>query len=128
MRYMLLIYNCEPPGPEEPGFEDAVARINAFAAECRRRGVLVGGDKLAPESTATTVRVRDGRTMITDGPFVETHEYLGGYYIVDCETLDEVLELTAICPFVEWGGIEVRPMAVVPGVDNTPSGVAAGGE
>jgi hypothetical protein len=121
VRYMLLIYDCEPPGPGEPGFEEAVARINAFAAECRRRGVLVAADPLQPESTATTVRVRDGRTLITDGPFAETHEHLGGYYLFDCDTLDEVLELTAICPFAEWGGIEVRPLAFVPGVDHTPS-------
>jgi hypothetical protein len=118
---MLLIYDCEPPGPGEPGFEEAVTRINAFAAECRRRGVLVAGDPLQPESTATTVRVRDGRTLITDGPFAETHEHLGGYYIFDCDTLDEVLELTEACPFAEWGGIEVRPLAFVPGVDHTPS-------
>jgi hypothetical protein len=121
VRYMLLIYDCEPPGPGEAGFEEALARINGFAAECRRRGVLVAGDPLQPESTATTVRVRDGRTMITDGPYAETHEHLGGYYVFDCDTLDEVLELTELCPFAEWGGIEVRPLAFVPGVDHTPS-------
>lgn len=121
MRYMMLIYNCEPPGPGEPGFEEAVARINAFAAECRRRGVLEAADPLQPESTATTVRIENGKTLITDGPFAETHEHLGGYYILDCDTLDDVLELAEICPFAEWGGIEVRPLAVVPGVDHTPS-------
>ncbi|MGH3761739.1 YciI family protein [Actinophytocola sp.] len=125
MRYMMLIYNCEPPGPGEPGFEEAVARINAFAAECRRRGVLVAADPLQPESTATTVQVKDGRTLITDGPFAETHEHLGGYYILDCDTLDEVLELAASCPFAELGAIEVRPLATVPGVDHTPSVVPA---
>jgi hypothetical protein len=121
MRYMLLIYNCDPPGPGEPGFEEALARINAFAEECRRRNALVAGSKIQDETTATTVQVRDGRTMITDGPFVETHEHLGGYYVLECDTLDEALELAARCPFAELGAIEVRPLFAVPGVDHTPS-------
>jgi hypothetical protein len=125
MQYMLLIYNCERPDPGAPGFEEAVARINAFADECRRRNVFVGGDPLQGESTATTVQVREGRTLITDGPFVETHEHLGGYYILDCETLDEALELAAICPFASLGAIEVRPLAWLPEVDHTPSVAAA---
>ncbi len=81
----------------------------------------MAGDPLQPESTATTVQVREGRTLITDGPFVETHEHLGGYYILDCATLDEALELAAICPFATLGAIEVRPLAGVPGLDHTPS-------
>jgi hypothetical protein len=122
---MLLVYNCERPDPDQPGFTEALARVNAFADECRRRNVFVAGDPLQPESTATTVQVREGRTLITDGPFVETHEHLGGYYILDCETLDEALELAAICPFATLGAIEVRPLAGVPGLDHTPSVAAA---
>jgi hypothetical protein len=125
MRYMLLIYNCDPPGPGEPGFEEALDRINAFAEECRRRNAMVAGSKIQDESTATTVQVRDGRALITDGPFVETHEHLGGYYILECETLDEALELATSCPFAELGAIEVRPLFAVPGVDNTPSAAVA---
>lgn len=121
MQYMLLIYNCERPEPADPGFEEALARVNAFADECRRRGVLVGGDALQGESTATTVQVREGKTLITDGPFVETHEHLGGYYVLDCPSLDEALELAAICPFASLGAIEVRPIAGVPGLDHSPS-------
>lgn len=128
MRYMLLIYNCDRPGPDDPGFEDALARVNAFADECRRRGVLVGGDPLHDESTATTVSVRDGRTLVTDGPFAETHEHLGGYYVLDCRDLDEALELAASCPLAEIGSIEVRPVAHVPRVDNSPAGLAATAE
>lgn len=127
MRYMVLIYNCDRPEPGDPGFAEALARVNAFAQECRRRNAFVAGDPLQGEDTATTVRVRDGRTLITDGPFAETHEHLGGYYILECATLDEVLELAAICPFAEEGGVEVRPLAGVPGLDHTPS-VAAGRE
>jgi hypothetical protein len=119
VKYMLLIYNCERPEPGDPGFVEALARVNAFADECRRRGVLVAGDPLQGEHTATTVSVRDGRTLITDGPFLETHEHLGGYYVLDCKDLDEALELAALCPMAEQGSIEVRPLAWVPGVDNT---------
>jgi hypothetical protein len=125
MHYMLLIYNCERPDPGMPGFEEALARVNAFADECRRRNAFVAGSPLQGEATATTVQVREGRTLITDGPFVETHEHLGGYYILDCATLDEALELAAICPFATLGAIEVRPLAGVPGLDHTPSVAAA---
>src|SRR4051794_11994555 len=76
VRYLLLIYNCDRQEPGDPGFDEALARVNAFADECRRRGVFVGGDPVQPESTATTVSVREGRTLITDGPFIETHEHL----------------------------------------------------
>jgi hypothetical protein len=125
MRYMLLIYNCERPVPGEPGFEESLAKVNAFAAECRRRNVWVAGDPLQGESTATTVQVRDGRTLITDGPFVETHEHLGGYYILDCATLDEALELAERCPFAEIGAVEVRPLDRVPGLDHSSAAALA---
>jgi len=114
VQYLLLIYNCDRPEPGDPGFEEAVARVNAFTDECARRGVPINGHPLGSEGTATTVSVRDGRTMITDGPFVETHEHLGGYYVVDCRDLDEALEVAALCPLAEQGSIEVRPIAFVP--------------
>jgi hypothetical protein len=115
MRYMLLIYDCDRPEPGDPRFEDALKRVNAFAEECERRGALLASEALKPESTATTVKVRDGKTMITDGPFAETHEHLGGLYVLDCRGLDEALELAALCPMAEVGSIEVRPIAEVPG-------------
>ena len=126
MKYMLLIYNCDRPEPGDAGFAEALARVNAFAAECRSRGVWVSGDPLLPESTATTVSVRDGRTLITDGPFAETHEHLGGYYVLECRNLDEALELAALCPFAAVGSIEVRPIAAVPGLDHSPAAPAFG--
>jgi hypothetical protein len=128
VQYMLLIYNCERPGPADQGFAEALAAVNAFADECRRRGALVGGAPLQPESTATTLSVRDGRTLITDGPFVETHEHLGGYYVLDCPSLDEALELAALCPMAAVGSIEVRPLAGVPGLDHRPVDLATTGE
>ena len=117
MRYMLLIYGCDRPEPDDPRFGEALARVNVFADECRRRGVFLAGDPLHPVSTATTVRVRDGQTLITDGPFAETYEQLGGYYLLDCRGLDEALELAALCPMAENGSIEVRPVAEIPRTD-----------
>jgi hypothetical protein len=119
VKYLLLIYNCDRPEPDDPRFEDALARVNAFADECRRRGVFVAGDALTNDDVATTVAVRDGRTLITDGPFVETREHLGGYYVLDCRDLDEALELAALCPMAAVGNIEVRPLVQVPGLDHT---------
>jgi hypothetical protein len=116
MRYILLIYGCDRPEPDDPRFDGALARVNAFADECARRGVLVAAEPLKSVDTATTVRVRDGQTMITDGPFAETHEQLGGVYVFDCRDLDEALELAALCPLAEEGSIEVRPVAEVPGL------------
>jgi hypothetical protein len=121
VQYMLLIYGCDRPEPGDPGFEEALTRVNAFAAECRRRGAFVYGHPLQAESTATTVSVRDGKTLITDGPFAETHEHLGGVYVFDCRDLDEALELAALCPMAEQGSIEVRPVAPVPDLDHRPS-------
>jgi len=128
VKYMLLIYNCNRPGPGDPGFAEALSRVNAFADECRRRGALVSGEPLQPVSTATTVSVRDGRTLITDGPFAETHEHLGGYYVLDCRNLDEALELAALCPMAEQGWIEVRPIAGVPGLREQTANLATSAE
>jgi hypothetical protein len=115
MQYMLLVYDCERPEPDDPAYADAMARLNAFADECRRRGAFVAAHPLQLEHSATTVRVRDGKALITDGPFVETHEHLGGVYILDCPNLDEALELAELCPFAEQGAIEVRPIVGMPG-------------
>jgi hypothetical protein len=114
MRYMLLLYDCDRPEPGDPRFGDALERVNGFVEECHRRGVLRAGDPLQPVSTATTLRVRDGQTLIVDGPFAEVHEQLGGYFILDCRDLDEALELAALCPMAQEGSIEVRPIAEVP--------------
>jgi hypothetical protein len=120
MKYMLLIYNCDRPDPTGPRFAEALAGVNAFADECRRRGVFVAGNSLLPEDTATTVSVRDGRTLTTDGPFIETHEHLGGYYVLDCHDRDEAIELAALCPMAEQGSIELRPIAAIPGLGHPP--------
>ncbi|WP_329790645.1 YciI family protein [Lentzea sp. DG1S-22] len=120
MHYIFLIYNCEDrPKPGEPGFEEILTRVNAFADECRRRGAFVAGDPLKPVTTATTVRVREGRAMLTDGPFAETHEHLGGYYLLDCRDLDEALELAEMMPQAQFGAtVEVRPVERIPGLNH----------
>ena len=120
MHYMFLIYNCENrPKPGDPRFEEILTRVNAFADECRRRGVYVSGHPLKPVTTATTVRVRNGKAVLTDGPFAETHEHLGGYYLLDCRDLDEALELAEMCPQAQYGStVEVRPVDRIPGLNH----------
>lgn len=116
MQYMMLIYECDRlPEPGESEYADALARVNAFTEECRRRGALRGAGPLQPESTATTVRVRGGTTLTTDGPFAETHEQIGGYFLLDCPSLDDALELAALSPFAAAGSVEIRPIAALPG-------------
>jgi hypothetical protein len=123
---MLLIYDCHRPEPGDPRFEEALARVNAYTEELHRRGVFRGGEPLRPVTTATTVRVRHGETLVTDGPFAETHEELGGYYLVDCDGLDEALALAALCPMAEVGSVEVRPVAEVAGLHPSMSREPAG--
>ena len=90
------------------------AEYMAFHDECRRRGVLIAADPLHKPETATTIRIRDGQTLSTDGPFAEATEWLGGYFMVDCDDLDEALELARLCPAARTGSVEVRPIVEVP--------------
>ena len=110
MQYMLMIYY--EPTPEPPSDEQRAAvrtqyeQLNTSLAE---RGLLRAGAELHPADTATSVRVRNGQTLLTDGPFAETKEQPGGYYLIECETLDEALEVAAAIPGAQYGTIEVRP-------------------
>lgn len=111
MRYLLLIYT--PETTEEPPADVAAAQMeayNAFTREVRERGLMEAGEALQPTPTATTVRVRDGRTITTDGPFAETKEALGGFYMVKARDLDEAIEVAAKIPGAKHGSIEVRPI------------------
>jgi hypothetical protein len=115
MRYMLLIYHNEQLKDTLPAEEMAKAESSAisYIDEATRQGVFEAADPLAPTSTATTLRIQDGKTMITDGPFAETKEQLAGYFILDCKDLDEALEWAAKFPMVCTGGsgsVEVRPL------------------
>jgi len=112
MRYMLLIYS--PPGDWSSVPVEEQQRImqayGTYTEELRASGKMVAGDALQPTATATSIRVRDGETMTTDGPFAETKEVLGGYYLIDVDTLDEALDWAAKIPGAQWGTIEVRPV------------------
>jgi hypothetical protein len=113
MRYMLLVYGCERPEVGTPEWEAKVAAVRAFTQQCAEAGVLRAVDPLHTTETATTVRVRDGEALVTDGPFAETAEQLGGYYVLDCVDLDEALTYAARCPFAAEGSVEVRPIMEV---------------
>ena len=112
MQYMLLIYN-PPTDWESIPAEQRQAVMEAyfhFTEELRGSGKMVAGDALQPTSTATSIRVRDGETLTTDGPFAETKEVLGGYYLIDVDTIDEALEWAAKIPGATFGTVEVRPV------------------
>jgi len=111
MQYILLIYGQELT--EEPPLETMAAVMddyNVFTQHLRDRGALIAGEGLQPTATATTVRVSDGRTITTDGPFAETKETLGGFYLVEAADLDEAIAYAAMIPGAKNGSIEVRPI------------------
>ncbi len=117
MRYMLLIYTNEnetlTPAQRRQIWEGHKASME----EAAQRGFLRGAEPLALTSTATTVRVRNGKTMLTDGPFAETKEQLAGYYLLECDNLDQVIEIAAKIPTGCGGGegcIEIRPIRAMP--------------
>ena len=112
MRYMLLIWENEAISSARSDEErQAVfAEYVVFTNDIREKGVLLAGDPLLPSETASTVRVRDGKSMVTDGPFAETREQLGGYYIVECDTLEDACGYAARIPGARDGAIEVRPI------------------
>ena len=115
MRYALLIVDPESarPSPEPPAPEVAaqvMKEYSEYTQMLRDRGIYHGGEALQPNPTATTVRVEDGNTIITDGPFIEAKEALGGFYLIEARDLDEALELAAACPGAKWGAVEVRPV------------------
>ena len=114
MRYILLIHDDDAEWDAMTDDERAAigAEFGAFNDELRAAGALVVGNELQPASTATVVSVRDGGTVVTDGPFAETKEVLGGYYLVDADTLDEAHAWAAKVPSARFGHVEVRPVAI----------------
>ncbi|MDQ1396328.1 MAG: hypothetical protein QOG64_1587 [Acidimicrobiaceae bacterium] len=111
MKYMLLIYSDPSTRPSDKAEGDKImGEYFAFTQEIVDSGELVAGDPLEGNDTATSVRVRNGKTTTTDGPFAETKEHLGGYYIVDVKDLDRAVELAAKIPDSRVGTVEVRPV------------------
>jgi hypothetical protein len=115
MRYAILIYDentadssLPPPDPET--WAKVTEAYGAYSKMLTDSGALVAGDALQPNATATTIRSKDGQAVMTDGPFAETKEGLGGFYIVEARDLDHALELGKACPGLWYGSIEVRPV------------------
>lgn len=109
-RYMLLIYDSEKTAfaPGTPDWDEMMAGYGAFTEEVQQKGVFLAGDPLADTPGAKTVRVRNGSAMVTAGPFAETAEQLGGYYILECKTLDEAADFATRIPAAKRGSVEVR--------------------
>ena len=114
MQYLLLINDDEAQWGTMPDDErNAIyAEYGQYTEDLQSRGILVGANQLQPSGTATVVHVEDGKTLTTDGPFAETKEVLGGYYLIDVESLDEALQAAAMIPSARYGHIEVRPIVM----------------
>jgi hypothetical protein len=112
-QYLMLIYrDSDAPPPSE--MPEMHPRWMAYTQSLKDAGLFIAGDALEGVETATTVRERDGQVTVTDGPFAETKEILGGYYLVDAPDLDTVLEHAKNAPNVAWGSLEVRPIMALP--------------
>ena len=116
MRYLLLIYgpDFDPAQVPPAEMEASMESWTNFTAGLLRRGVMEAGDALERVDTATTIRVRNGQAMTTDGPFAETKEVLGGYYVLKVKDLEEAIGIAAECPAAERGSVELRPIQVWP--------------
>ncbi len=110
MQYMALIYGV--PDGEQDYEGDLMADYGQFTQDAIAAGVYVSGEALMPETDASTVRMRGGKAQITDGPFAETKEVLGGFYLLECEDLDEAIKWAAKIPSAKYGCVEVRPIMV----------------
>jgi hypothetical protein len=114
VKYLALIYGDESvwQGMPEDQRERAYAQYRAFGEEARSAGVVLGGNELAPSRDATTVRIRESETLVTDGPYAEVKEALGGFYLLECGSLEEALDWAARIPGAAHGAVEVRPLYV----------------
>ena len=117
MRYLCLLVgepDQEGPAPGTPEFMQMLSDYESATRAMAVGGVLVDSSPLQPSSSATTIRVRDGESLVTDGPFAELKEEIGGYYVLDCADLDEALRWAATIPSARYGAIEVRPLMMMP--------------
>ena len=112
MEYMLLIYNNEADDKKmsKESYQQIYQEYMTFTQDLTKSGKNKGGNPLEQTATATTVRIRNGKTVVTDGPFAETKEQLGGYYLVEAKDLDEAISIAARIPGAKHGSIEVRPI------------------
>jgi hypothetical protein len=117
MKYLLLVYAAEDAyaaGEREACFEESKRLVD----DLRSKGQYLGASPLRSVSTATSVRVRGGKRMVTDGPFAETREQLGGYYLVDAANLDDAIDIAGRIPGARKGTVEVRPIEILPGIND----------
>jgi hypothetical protein len=120
MRYLCLLAGEPDVAAPEPGsaeFGQMLSDYESATTAMREAGVLVDSGPLQPPSAASTLRVRGGKTLVTDGPFAEIKEVIGGYYVLDCAGLDEALRWAATIPAARYGAIELRPLMALPGHD-----------
>jgi hypothetical protein len=116
VQYAILIYTSEveynkmTPEQQQADFQEYFA----FGDKLRERGVKYSGEPLMETTKATTVRIRDGKTLVTDGPFAETKEQLAGFYLVEANDLEHAIEIAALVPGAKYGSIEIRPLVVIP--------------
>ncbi len=113
MQYLLLIYAAADSGEPQPGskeWDSYIAGYESLSNEAAEKGAMLGGNGLQDVDTATTVRVRGGKVETTDGPFAETREVLGGYYLMECKDLDEAIAYAAKIPGARYGSVEIRPI------------------
>src|SRR5262245_52287937 len=117
MRYALLIYSDSDQWQKEYADQPEGTEMQEYMAYSQLlidRGAMAGGEPLDPTTSATTIRLRGGQRLVTDGPFAETKEALGGFYVIDARDLDEAIELAAKCPGARTGSVEVRPVMAMP--------------
>lgn len=115
MKYMLLIY-LDEQALSETEREHCYAESIQLAHQIRSTGKYLGANPLHPTSTATSVRVREGKRLVTDGPFAETREQLGGYFLIDARDLDEAMEIAERIPMARTGTVEIRPVVEIGGL------------
>ena len=122
MQYLILIYDEEtanpaPQPPDPAALGEVLEQYNGYTTMLKETGAFVAGEALQPVTTATTLRQKDGQTITTDGPFAETKEGLGGFYLIEAADLDAALALAAQCPGIRFGSIEVRPIVAFASAD-----------
>ncbi|HEX8521354.1 MAG TPA: YciI family protein [Tepidisphaeraceae bacterium] len=115
MKYMLLIYLGENAISESER-QACYEKSTAFAHDLQRSGKFISANPLQPVSTATSIQVRQGKRLVTDGPFAETREQLGGYFLVDADDLDDAIAIASQIPAAQWGTVEIRPIVELTGL------------
>jgi hypothetical protein len=115
MKYMLLVY-LDENAMNEAERADCYVKSAQLAQDIHAKGQFLDASPLHPTATATSVRVRDGRNIVTDGPFAETREQLGGYYLIEGKNLDEAIRIAERIPGAKWGTVEIRPVMEISGL------------